>query len=48
MVAVPVLEILLFGFVSAEAISARTIAGAALLLVSVLLLYLPAASPVRL
>jgi small multidrug resistance pump len=48
MVAVPVLEILLFGLVSAEAISARTIAGAALLLISVPLPYLPAASPVRL
>jgi small multidrug resistance pump len=49
MVAVTILEILLFGFVSGEAISVRTIAGAALLLASVLLLYLPAAaSPVRL
>jgi small multidrug resistance pump len=48
MVAVTILEILLFGFVSGEAMSVRTIASAALLLASVMLLYLPAASPVRL
>ena len=47
MVAVTILEILLFGFVSGEVISLRTVAGAVLLLASVLLLYLPAASPVR-
>jgi small multidrug resistance pump len=47
MVAVTMLEILLFGFVSGEAISLRTLAGAALLFASVLLLYLPAAAPVR-
>lgn len=44
MVSVTILEILLFGVASGEAISLRTVAGAALLLVSVLLLYLPAAS----
>lgn len=47
MVAVTILEILLFGFFSGEAISLRTLAGAALLLASVLLLYLPATAPVR-
>jgi small multidrug resistance pump len=44
MVAVTILEILVFGVVSGEVISLRTVAGAALLLVSVCLLYLPAAS----
>jgi small multidrug resistance pump len=39
MVAVTVLEILIFGFVAGEAMSTRTIAGAALLLVSVFLLF---------
>jgi small multidrug resistance pump len=47
MVAVTILEILLFGFFAGEAVSLRTLAGAALLLASVLLLYLPAAAPVR-
>ncbi|MFM0630528.1 ligand-binding protein SH3 [Paraburkholderia xenovorans] len=47
MVAVTILEILLFGFYSGEAVSLRTLAGAALLLASVLLLYLPAAAPAR-
>ncbi|WP_025597191.1 ligand-binding protein SH3 [Burkholderia sp. WSM2230] len=42
MVAVTILEILLFGVVSGEAVSLRIVLGAALLLVSVLLLYLPA------
>ncbi|CAH2910164.1 MAG: hypothetical protein CPSOU_1707 [uncultured Paraburkholderia sp.] len=42
MVAVTILEILLFGVVSGEAVSLRTVLGAALLLASVLLLYLPA------
>jgi small multidrug resistance pump len=44
MVAVTILEILLFGVASGEVMSLRTLAGAALLLVSVLMLYLPAAS----
>jgi small multidrug resistance pump len=44
MVAVTILEILVFGIVSGEAISLRTVAGAGLLLASVLLLYLPATS----
>jgi multidrug transporter EmrE-like cation transporter len=45
MVAVTILEILLFGWACGEAVSFRTITGAGLLLLSVLLLYVPAASP---
>ncbi|MDR5732715.1 SMR family transporter [Caballeronia sp. LZ025] len=44
MVAVTILEIMLFGVVLGEAMSLRTLAGATLLIASVLLLYAPAAS----
>lgn len=44
MVAVTILEILLFGVASGEAVSLRILLGAGLLVVSVLLLYLPATS----
>jgi small multidrug resistance pump len=43
MVGITILEILLFGVVSGEALSLRTVAGAALLLFSVMLLYFPEA-----
>ncbi|WP_175944835.1 MULTISPECIES: SMR family transporter [unclassified Caballeronia] len=42
MVAVTILEIMLFGVVLGEAMSLRTLAGATLLIASVLLLYAPA------
>jgi small multidrug resistance pump len=42
MVAVTILEILVFGVAIGEAVSLRIVAGAVLLLISVLLLYLPA------
>ncbi|WP_244201122.1 DMT family transporter [Paraburkholderia rhynchosiae] len=41
MVAVTILEILLFGIASGDGASLRTVAGAALLIASVLLLYAP-------
>jgi small multidrug resistance pump len=44
MVAVTILEILLFGFATGESMSVRTILGALLLFASVLLLYMPGAS----
>ncbi|CAB3727264.1 DMT family transporter [Paraburkholderia rhynchosiae] len=44
MVAVTILEIVMFGVASGETISPRIVAGAGLLLVSVILLYLPATS----
>lgn len=44
MVAVTILEILLFGLIAGEALSLRTVAGTMLLLASVLLLYLPSGS----
>jgi small multidrug resistance pump len=44
MVAVTILEILVFGVVSGEAVSPRIVAGAGFLLISVLLLYLPSSA----
>ena len=44
MVTVTILEILLFGVLVGEAMSLRTLAGAALLIVSIVLLYAPASS----
>jgi small multidrug resistance pump len=48
MVAVTILEIMLFGFVSGETLTLRTLSGAVLLLVSVLLLYWPSSAPATL
>jgi len=44
MVAVTILEILVFGVVAGEAVSPRIVAGAGFLLISVLLLYLPSSA----
>ncbi|MEC5409839.1 ligand-binding protein SH3 [Paraburkholderia sp. MPAMCS5] len=44
MVAVTILEIVMFGVASGESISLRIVAAAGLLLASVMLLYLPATS----